>query len=408
MDKVGFFDEILQAYTEYKVSYAKDGEYINKKHIYIAPNNKHLKVRDSYFYLSDDDKYNFAKPSISLSYASFSECYKEKLLVIQECGYCDDGVDKLEYLRSNNSKIILQNMNECEAKPMIQNAIKVGVQHYIFTLKEIQRYLEYLSQSLNEDDLISYLLEMIYDKYCYDFRLYHRKMLKRRFDIFATKHGVKNVKNAVGLILFDVNAFKAFFLDVSINVTEFFRKPKSFNQISLILNTRYKHAQHLKVWSAGCSSGEEVYSLAILLDNLNFLEKSIIYATDFNSVVLQEAKNGIFSKDSYIQAEENLIKVDLNIDLNQYFTKNDNFSCINEKIKKKTLFFQHNLATDSSFNEFDIIICNNVIIYFDYQLQIKVFKLFYDSLKFGGYLVLGKSEMLVQELADKFDRCSDN
>ena len=134
------------------------------------------------------------------------------------------------------------------------------------------------------------------------------------------------------------------------------------------------------------------------------LNKSLIYATDFNSVIIEEAKNGIYSNKSYIVAQENFSKIGIKYNLADSVSENDSYVIINEEIKKKILFFQHNLVEDSSFNEFDIIICKNVVIYFDNHLQKKVFQLFYDSLKFGGHLVLGESEYIHPLFVEKFEQ----
>ena len=233
-------------------------------------------------------------------------------------------------------------------------------------------------------------------------------MVSRRIGIFMLKHDIKHIKDAVVTILFNSSAFKGFFLELSINVTELFRKPESFKNSVKLLNKYHKNSHALKVWSAGCSSGEEVYSLSILLDSLGLLGKSLIYATDFNSVVLNEAKNGLYSSESYEEAEINFAQTGIETELGKYITTNKHFININENIKSKILFFQHNLIEDSSFNEFDIIICKNVIIYFDDNLQKKVFQLFYDSLKFGGYLVLGESEYLSPSFVDKFEQSCIN
>ena len=406
--RVGEFDVILQRLTTQKVSYAKDAQEIKKGQIYIAPANKHLKVINGNFYLSDDEKHNFAKPSISLSYESFSDFYKEKLLVIQECGYASDGVDKLQHLKENGSKLIIQEIAECKATPMISNAIDVGAHDFILTLEEIISFLNIVDMKLRKDEWIEYLLEKIYEIHNYDFRLYHKDMVRRRIDVYMLKHGIKDIKDTVVMILFHKNAFKSFFLELSINVTELFRKPESFKNSIKFLEKYHKKSRSIKIWSAGCSSGEEVYSMGILLDIMNLLEKSIIYATDFNSVVLQEAKNGVYSQEEYKIAQENFAKIGFKSDLNNYLTLNSNYITISEKIRDKTLFFQHNLIEDSSFNEFNIIICKNVIIYFDDNLQKKVFQLFYDSLKFGGHLVLGESEMIIPMFQEKFERCSEN
>lgn len=404
----GIFDAILQSYTSELVKYAQDGEKINKKCVYIAPKNRHLEVQDGYFVLSSAKKHNFSRPSISVSYTSFSNYYKESLLVIHECGYSNDGVDTLSLVKQNNSLIIIQKIEECKAKPMILNALNTGIYDYILSLKDIIRYLIFINKDTTREVWIEYLLYTIYEKYYQDFRFYHRDTISRRLNIFMIQHDLKDIKDAIGIILFNAIAFKGFFLQLSINVTEFFRYTSSLESLLECIHSSYKNTHHIKIWSAGCSSGEEIYSLAMLLDENHFLDKSILYATDFNHIVLEEAKNGVFPLKSLKETQANIIKSNLSIKLENYIIKNDMYFLVNEKIKKKIHFFHHNLATDSSFNEFDIIICTNVIIYFDENLQKKVFQLFYDSLKFGAYLVLGENEALINEFQDKFMKSSVN
>ena len=405
-NKVGDFDKILSNYTNYKVTYVKDGENIKKGVIYLAPNNKHLKIKDEKFVLCDDKKYNFAKPSISLSYESFSTYYQSKLLVIQECGYNFDGVDKLEYLKENKTKIIIQDETECEAKSMVITAFNSGFYHHLLNIKNIILYLKLLEKKIDKSNFIQILLDMIFEKYGYDFRLYQMSMIERRLNIFMLKYGIKEFKDTIEVILFDKKMFREFFAEISINVTELFRNPAFFSETVEFLNDNFRKSYNIKIWSAGCSSGEEVYSIAILLKKNNMLKKSIIYATDFNKTVLEEAKNGFLSYDSYNIAKQNYNLVDSTDDLDKYFIKNNNFIKIKQDIQEKILFFQHNLAIDSSFNEFDTIICKNVIIYFNIELQKRVFELFYNSLKFGGFLIIGESEQLHDDFKDKFENYS--
>jgi chemotaxis protein methyltransferase CheR len=403
-DRIGMFDEILQTYTKQKVSYAENGMLVEKGKIYIAPNNKHLKVENNCFILNDEEAYNFSKPSISISYESFSNEYKESLLVVQECGYGEDGVDKLASLIRNNSKLIIQNPLECKATPMVLNAIEKHLHHYVFTQKEISNYFNFLDKEYNFDEWLEYLLEKINEYYNYDFRLYYLQMIKRRLEFFIIRHHIVNIKDAVGMILFNKAVFKLFFLDISINVTEFFRYPDTFLEIAKTIEKSHNH--NVKIWSAGCSNGKEVYSLAILFASLSLDEKLLIYATDFNNIILEEAKNGIYPIKDMEQASLNFGKMGLNDDFSNYIVKNELFLTINENIKNKILFFEHNLLIDASFNEFDIIICMNVLIYFRSNLQIKVLELFYNSLKFGGYLILGESEMIHGVMNDKFEKIS--
>ena len=400
------FDKILQPYTSQKVSYAKEMQKIQKGRIYLAPHNKHLLVENGYFILSDAPKYNLAKPSISLSYESFSNHYKKSLLIVQECGYVNDGVDKLSILKNNGSKIIIQNQEECagEARSMVVQALQEKLHDYIFHLQEIIAYIHFLDTNYSKEEYINYLLQQIQERYGYDLREYHHEMLQRRLKTFMIKRQTKNFKNIIGDILFKKREFKRFLLEVSINVTEFFRNPRMYRNLKDIIEISYKNRKNIKIWSAGCSRGKEAISLAILLETLSKLDKSIIYATDFNKLIIEEAKNGIYAFGTYEKAKENLKFSKLNISLEEYFSVNANFVTVKPFIKEKILYFEHNLATDSSFNEFDIIMCSNVLIYFEEALQKRVFELFYNSLKFGGYLILGEKELLHQDYHAKFER----
>ena len=371
-----YIKEDIETYTNNKVIYVNNGDVIQKGYIYISPLEKVLEVKDGKFVVTNYKN----ESSLSLCYESFSKYFRENLLII----------------------------NESESKFKVQNQLNFNIEDCILNLNDIILYIEIINKNIDKELWIEYLLDIVYKKYNYDFRFYHRDMIHRRIDRYMSKYSIKSMREVVGMILFNRSAFKAFFLEVSINVTEFFRKPESFKNTIKFLTKYHKNSYNIKVWSAGCSSGEEVYSMAILLDRLGFLNKSIIYATDFNNVILEEAKNGIYSKESYILAKNNFKTIFTDRTLDDYVLQNNNYIVIKDEIKKKTLFFQHNLIEDSSFNEFNIIICKNVLIYFDYSLQLKVFQLFYDSLTFGGHLILGESESIVEEFTSKFQQCSEN
>ncbi len=403
------FEQLLQPHTPYPVTYAKEGEKIRKSHIYLAPADKHLLIENGYFILSDAPKHNFARPSISLSYESFANNFKEKLLIVHECGYLDDGVDRLQTAKEKGAKIIIQNPKECQenAKSMVEKAQEKKIYDYIFTLDEIIFYINFLSKEYDDTkEFLSYLTEAIYRIYGYDFRDYHHETLQRRLQVFMTKQHIKQFKDAIGAILFHKNLFKSFFLELSINVTEFFRNPPTYRELHTILKTTFKNRNKLKIWSAGCSNGKETVSLAILLDAVNKLEHSLLYATDMNKIVLAEAKNALYPLEAYEKGRKNLEESGIEISLENYFRLNDHYIRVQHFIIKKILYFEHNLTTDSSFNEFDLIVCSNVLIYFTEELQKKVLQLLYDSLRYGGFLILGERELIHRNFASKFERYS--
>ncbi|MCD4668429.1 MAG: protein-glutamate O-methyltransferase CheR, partial [Sulfurimonas sp.] len=198
-------------------------------------------------------------------------------------------------------------------------------------------------------------------------------------------------------VLNDAKFFDMLFRAFSLNVSSFFRNPKTFKAIREELLPCIKNFPSIRVWSAGCSSGEEAYSIAIMLDEAGLLNKSQIYATDFNDTILGEAQNGLFSRDEFDKFKDNYIEGGGKESLEKYFTIEDDFVQIKQNIKDHVLFFKHNLVTDASINEFHLIFCRNVLIYFDKKLKKRVFDVIDDSLSQNGFLILGESEVLYNE-----------
>lgn len=148
----------------------------------------------------------------------------------------------------------------------------------------------------------------------------------------------------------------------------------------------------IRIWLAGCSTGEEAYSISIILKELNLLNKSLIYATDLNPAVLEKAGQGMFAMSHMKNYSENYIASGGTKDFSSYYTANYSLAKFNDELKSKIIFSTHNLVSDHSFNEFQLILCRNVLIYFDRELQHKVLGLFNDSLEDLGYLALGTKE----------------
>jgi len=272
-----------------------------------------------------------------------------------------------------------------------------------------QKLLRHIKENYrSNDEVLDYFFTMVYKKYGYNLRHYKKDMLFRRLEVFAQKYQMKNWIDAIGYIAQERVFFKNFFLVFSINVTEFFRDPLVFKSLYELFEGKCKHNTHLRIWSAGCSSGEEAYSLAMLLKLAKLDKHSLIYATDFNSVVLDEAKNALYGNENLESLKRNFSIIKQEEVLESFYVQNRYFFSLSQEIREKVLFLEHNLINDASFNEFDIIICRNVLIYFELKLQESVFKLFYDSLRFGGYLVLGSSETIVAKYQRNFIVIDEN
>jgi chemotaxis protein methyltransferase CheR len=211
-----------------------------------------------------------------------------------------------------------------------------------------------------------------------------RIMMLKKLEFYDLKHVLVN----------DPDFFQEFLEEITVNVTEMFRDPAFYKALNSQVVPYLSTYQHIKIWCAGCSSGEEVYSLAILLNEEKLSKKSFIYGTDINNGVLNEARKGIYSLRKIKSYAENYLFTGLPGSLTDHFTMMYDAAAIHSELKQNTLFSVHNLISDTGFNEFQMITCRNVFIYFEIELQYKILDLFYKSLCPLGYLCLGNKETI--------------
>jgi len=256
----------------------------------------------------------------------------------------------------------------------------------------------------NEAIEIRLLLEAIHLKYGYDFKDYANAHTKRRLRNRLERSEMDNYTQMMRRLIYDEDFFNRLLMDLSINVTEMFRDPWFYKKVREELIPRLKTYSFIKVWHAGCSAGQEVYSMSILLEEEGMKKRSQIYATDFNELILEKAKTGIYPLDVMRTYTGNYQRSGGTGEFSDYYTADNNNVILRQFLKKKVLFSSHNLVTDGVFGEMHLIFCRNVLIYFNRKLQNQVLGLFYDSLIPGGYLCLGSKEsMKYTELADKFE-----
>lgn len=242
---------------------------------------------------------------------------------------------------------------------------------------------------------LSLLFEAVYRLYGYDFRRYSKSSAKRRVFVLLKKLKLNSLGELQHLVIHDEQIADQLLLLLSINVTEMFRDPAFFKALRQTVLPSLESLAHIKIWHAGCSSGEEAYSMAILLLEQKLLCNTQLYATDFNAAIIEKAKQGAMSLKNireHIQRYQQSGGVEEFIN---YYSIKDNTAVLNENLKRNIMFSHHNLTEDGSFGEMDIVICRNVMIYFDKELQQKIFKLFFESLAPQGYLCLGSHESLM-------------
>ncbi|MDP2338789.1 MAG: protein-glutamate O-methyltransferase CheR [Bacteroidota bacterium] len=238
------------------------------------------------------------------------------------------------------------------------------------------------------------LLEGIYQAYGYDFRDYAPASLRRRVQKSMDNLGVKTISEFQDKILHEKESFVHFLNTVSIDVTAMFRDPDFFLAVRQKIVPIIRELPSVRIWHAGCATGEEVYAMAILLQEENLYNKVRIYATDMNAVVLDKAKNGIYPLKNIQDCTANYHKSGGSHEFSTYYTAKYNNVIMKPELKKNIVWAQHNLVTDRSFHEFDLILCRNVMIYFERPLQEHVHQLFLDSMPIGGILGLGKKETM--------------
>ena len=241
---------------------------------------------------------------------------------------------------------------------------------------------------------IDLLLEGIYRHYGHDFRGYAFSSLRRRLRKRLEGEGLATFSELQGLVLHDHDAMDRLIRDMSVNVTGMFRDPSFFlalrEQIVPILRTY----PFVRIWHAGCASGEEAYALAILLEEEGLYERSRIYATDMNAGALERAKVGAYPLARMREYTSNYLQAGGSRSFSEYYAASAEVAVFDARLRRNVLFAQHNLATDTSFSEFNLILCRNVMIYFDRALKTRVFGLFRDSLASLGILALGRRESL--------------
>jgi chemotaxis protein methyltransferase CheR len=254
----------------------------------------------------------------------------------------------------------------------------------------------------NEDYEITLLLEALFIKYGYDFRNYSRAHIKRRVMNCLNASKLSNISEMQHKVLFDEDFLQFVLPYFSINVTEMFRDPsfyKAFRESVVPILSTYPF---IRIWHAGCATGEEVYYMAILLKEVGLYNRTQIYATDISESAIEKAKRGKYPINVIKEYTRNYQNSGGTESFADYYKAEQDYVVFDNAIKEKIVFTEHNLVTDGVFGEMNVIICRNVLIYFNRQLQNRVLKLFSSSLDNGCFLCLGSKEDI------RFSECSED
>lgn len=276
----------------------------------------------------------------------------------------------------------------------------LGIRSLFFRRKNIQRNIFLkkngeIAENLKKEEIIWFLQELR-SLYGCDFTGYHLNSIKRRLKVAMIRENIQDFQCFQKEVFEKPEAFRDLFIDFSITITDFFRDPEVFAFLRNNLFPLLKTHDHINIWSAGCSMGKEAYSLAMLLDEYGILEKVKIYATDFNPYIIKGAKNGLFSMSTIEKDILNYRLASGSKNFVSYFDLKGHYMRIKERLQNNIVFLQHDLIKGDFLGSFHLILCRNVLIYFNAVMQAKVLHHLSDSLNEQGFLILGKSEGILQ------------
>jgi chemotaxis protein methyltransferase CheR len=250
---------------------------------------------------------------------------------------------------------------------------------------------------------IDLLLEAVFRRSGYDFRSYARASIERKTRQFLSDNGCSAISDLIGRALHDENFLGRLVQSFSISVTEIFRDPFVYRALREQIIPLLRTWPHVKIWCAGCATGEEVYSLAIVLKEEGIYDRCTIYATDFNDTSLDRARQGVYPLENIREATRKYQAAGAKSYFSRYYHARYGAAAMDNSLRDRVTFANHNLVTDHVFGEMQLVFCRNVLIYFNRDLQNKVLKLFTDSLSYGGILCLGTKENLqFTEVSDRY------
>lgn len=248
-------------------------------------------------------------------------------------------------------------------------------------------------EEISDEELLA-LTNAIKMRYGIDFTNYEKKSLKRGFARIISKNNLGSLVGLWSKILKDREFFLGCIDDLLVNLTELFRNPEIWIKIKDDLLKKIESKPQIKIWHAGCSTGEEIYTMAIVLKENNLLFKTKAFASDLSSIALAKAMEGKYPQILWKKYVSSYLKYNEKGNLENYFSIDSDYARVKEEYKKHVMFQRHNLVQDPVNQKFSVIFCRNVMIYFDEQLKMKVIKLFYDSLEDNGFFIIGYYDML--------------
>lgn len=405
--------ELLSRITNIPVIEVQNGMVIKAKTIYMTPENTDIFVSNGRIYLKSIEHTYGPKPSVNYFFNSLAQTYGSKSIGVILSGTGSDGAFGIRAIKAAGGITIAQSPQSAKYDGMPISAINTGKVDIVASIEnisnEIARIVDNLGKNVADSinsSIISQIYKIIFEEKGVDFSQYKKNTLTRRIERRLAALKIETLNDYVDYLKMNIDEVTNLYNDILIGVTEFFRDPEVFDemkeQIAILLEKK-EQGEEIRFWSIGCSTGEEAYTLAIILSEV--LQEKItkykvkIFATDIDDESLKIARAGIYAETSLVNVNKNLI--------NKYFSIHKNQFEIKKSIRELVVFSKHNIISDSPFLRADLISCRNMLIYFNNTLQSRFFPIVHYALKDNGILLLGKSES-ISEYHDLFVTVNKN
>jgi two-component system CheB/CheR fusion protein len=397
---ISIMPELIQKSTKMKLFQAEDGMVVEPDHVYVAPANRDLAIFHGKIQLIEPlETHGFRLP-IDFFFKSLSADLGEKAICIILSGTASDGTAGLKVVKSELGMAMVQDPISAKFDGMPTSAIKTGLADYILPPEEMpDQLIKYASPKvkgvlLNKPipDSFQKIFILLRTHTGHDFSLYKQNTISRRVEKRMNIYQLDNIQNYIRLLQENTAEIKTLFKELLIGVTNFFRDPESFDKLKKLLLDLIKSKPdngEIRIWVPGCSTGEEAYSVAIILrECIEETKKNFnvqIFATDIDSNSIEKARIG-----SFLGIESDVNKKRLN----RFFTSEGNHYYIRKEIREMLVFAEQSVIKDPPFTKLDLIVCRNLLIYFNSELQKKIIPIFHYSLLPKGILFLGSSETI--------------
>jgi len=392
-------DRLLKARSDYTVLMPQHLCELRAGTLYVAPPAHHMKVAHGMVYLTRDAPVMHARPSLDVLFESLALEFGEGLLGILLCGYGSDGVQGCEAIRRAGGWVLVEEGEECAPARLLPDAARAAQSFdLVLPLPALQSLAAVAvapteaGAAVPDGHLLDLFLQALHAQSWQDYRGYQRDSLRRRIGSLMAQLGLRSFVAFQRALLADPALLQRFNAELPVGVSSFFRHPAQLRELRAQVLPFLQSFPVLKVWCAGCSSGEEAYSLAILLEEAGLAARSHIFATDFNPRQLEAARCGLYPASSWAQSARNYADSGGEQELARYLRPQGRLLQPAPQLQQHLLFFQHSLTDEGIFNEFQLIVCRNVLIYFKPELQRQVLQCFAQSLHSEGRLVLGPQD----------------